>query len=554
MTGGREAIAPVLVLALDGATFDVIDPLIASGRLPNLAAWKRDGAAHALRSTVPAASFPAWSTFMTGLWPGRHGLFDFTQKIPGAYRLRFANATDRRGESIFARVSRRGGTCLVLGMPATYPPEPVQGLIVPGFDAPVSSSSDAGGTSDPALYRRIAARAGPWMRPALREDTSDDASRERALATLLDRVARKESFALAALDITRGDRGSRPDLMVVVFSESDTVAHHYWRDHDADSPRHEPTASRERRGAVTAVYERLDAACGALRAAFGEDALCVVVSDHGSGGAARRVVHLNRWLETSGFLVRKRTAALDGLARRARDLALALLPPRVAEQVFRRSRAAAARVESAARFGGIDWRRSAAFSEEANTQPGIWINLAGREAQGAVAPPDYERVRDEILDALGAWLLPGGAPVIERAWRREEIHAGPHCNRAPDIVLELALDAGYGLSLVPTPWSEPGAASVRTLDPRELAGGRGRGMNGTHRPDGIWIATGPGALGLEANGIATLADAGPTLLRAMGIPWDGEMDGSPMSPVSVPYTPEEEERVAQRLRALGYLE
>ena len=59
MTGGREAIAPVLVLALDGATFDVIDPLIASGRLPNLAAWKRDGAAHALRSTVPAASFPA---------------------------------------------------------------------------------------------------------------------------------------------------------------------------------------------------------------------------------------------------------------------------------------------------------------------------------------------------------------------------------------------------------------------------------------------------------------------------------------------------------------
>jgi predicted AlkP superfamily phosphohydrolase/phosphomutase len=306
---------------------------------------------------------------------------------------------------------------------------------------------------------------------------------------------------------------------------------------------------------VTSVYERLDAACGALRAAYGEDALCVVVSDHGSGGAARRVVHLNRWLETSGFLARKRPAvALDGLARRARDLALALLPPRIAEQVFRRSRAAAARVESAARFGGIDWRRSVAFSEEANTQPGIWVNVAGREACGVVAPSNYERVRDEIIDALGAWRLPGGAPVIERAWRREEIHAGPHCDRAPDIVLELALDAGYGLSLVPTPWSEPGAASVRTLDPHELAGGRGRGMNGTHRPLGIWMATGPGALGLEEDGVATLADAGPTLLRAMGIPWDGEMDGIPMSPVRVPYTPEEEERVARRLRALGYLE
>jgi len=82
---------PILVLALDGATFDVIRPLAAQGRLPNLAAWMKDGVASGLASTTPPVTFPAWSSFMTGLSPADHGIFDFTQKKPGEYRLRFIN-------------------------------------------------------------------------------------------------------------------------------------------------------------------------------------------------------------------------------------------------------------------------------------------------------------------------------------------------------------------------------------------------------------------------------------------------------------------------------
>ena len=61
--------ARVLILALDGASFDVIDPLIRAGRLPNLAAWRQEGWAAPMRSTTPPMSFPAWSTFMTGGHP-----------------------------------------------------------------------------------------------------------------------------------------------------------------------------------------------------------------------------------------------------------------------------------------------------------------------------------------------------------------------------------------------------------------------------------------------------------------------------------------------------
>jgi hypothetical protein len=143
-------------------------------------------------------SFPAWSSFATGLGPGRHGLFDFTQKLPGAYRLRFSNASDRLGATLFARASRAGRRVLALGMPASYPPEPVDGLLVSGFDAPVSTGTRARSASDPALYRAVAARTGDWMRPDLDEAALAEGWHERAVGHLLARIARKRDFALEA--------------------------------------------------------------------------------------------------------------------------------------------------------------------------------------------------------------------------------------------------------------------------------------------------------------------------------------------------------------------
>jgi predicted AlkP superfamily phosphohydrolase/phosphomutase len=548
----EEPISPLLVLGLDGATFDVIHPMVAAGKLPNLARMMERGSWAPLRSTTPPVTFPAWSSFMTGLEPGRHGLFDFTQKLSGNYRIRFVNATDREGSSLFARISNAGGRVLVLGMPATYPPEQVNGLLVPGFDAPVSTGSDAAATNDPSLYRRIESKAGPWMRPAMKE--TGGASLDRTREHLLDRIERKTRFALAGIDALRAT--GPLDFMMVVFSESDTVGHHFWRHHDPDSPRHDPTADAAARSTLEAVYSRLDDACGQLQQAFGDDALCVVMSDHGMGGASRYVVHLNHYLAESGMLARKssRGPAVDRTSRRLRDALLRFIPAGLAQILFRRARAAAARVESGARFGGFDWTQTLAFSEEANTNPGVWINLRGREAQGVVAPEDYERVRDRVIEALAAWRLPDGGRVVARAVRREELYSGPFVARAPDIAVELALDKGYGLSLVASRWDDQEPASVSRLDDGELAGGRGLGMNGTHRADGILI-------GLGETGVSEpqprLVDMAPTLLASMGIEWEateGEADGTSIPHQPHRYSAEEEAIVAERLRALGYLE
>lgn len=562
---------PVLVLALDGASFDVIRPLVAEGQLPNLAAWMKRGQTALLPSTTPPVTFPAWSSFMTGLEPADHGIFDFTQKTPGDYRLRFVNSTDRQAPSIFRRVSDAGGRVLVLGMPATHPPEKLNGLLVCGFDAPVSTGTDERSASDPTLYRAIAEKAGPWMRPELNEASRADDFHERAVSTLLARIDRKRDFALESIGHMKARaRGEMPALTMIVFSESDTAGHHYFRDHEPESPRHDANASEARLRALAEVYRRLDQACGMLRQAAGPEVLCVVLSDHGMGAASDKVIHVNRHLAERGLLHRRLGLGrfVDRGARRLRDAALAILPGALAQQVFRRARVAAAELESRARFGGLDWSRTLAFSEEANTNPGVWINLAGREARGCVSPDDYEQVRDRVIQELLDWRLPNGGPVVARALRREEVHRGAFVDRAPDIVFELALDCGHGLSLVPTPWSEggfrgAGIPSVRVLEPDQYAGGRGRGMNGTHRAEGIWIVDDCDARALpDAPG--RLARVAPWLADAMGLAWAGlnDQDGA-REATSVgdcgnrdrlAYDDDEEAMVAERLRALGYLE
>jgi len=549
---GPRAISPLLVIGLDGATFDVIHPMIERGALPNLARLMAAGTWAPLRSTVPPVTFPAWSSFLTGLEPGRHGLFDFTQKISGAYRIRFANAHDRQGQSLFARICEQGGRVLVLGVPATFPPEPLEGLLVPGFDAPVSTGSDAEATSNPTLYRRIEAKAGPWMRPAAKEGA--DLRLERTREHLLDRIESKTRFAQAAIEELRASGAL--DFAMIVYSESDSVGHHFWRHHDPGSPRHDPAADETARTAIEAVYAKLDEACGDLHETFGSEARCVVLSDHGMGGASRHVVHLNRYLAECRLLARRATRgpALDRSARRLRDALLRLIPSGLAQALFRRARGAAARIESQARFGGLDWSRTLAFSEEANTNPGVWINLQGREARGCVPPEDYESVRDQVIEALLAWRLPDGQPVVARALRREERYRGPFVARSPDVVVELALDRGYGLSLVASTWGEAGASVTRLRDD-ELAGGRGLGMNGTHRADGILISNRTGGA-LEEHR-PRLVDMAPSLLAAMGIAWkqgEQDTDGTSIPLDGYRYSEEEEAIVAERLRALGYLE
>src|SRR5438309_1167924 len=327
MPRSEGTVPRLLVIGLDGATLDLVRPWAAAGRLPALARLMAAGAWGPLRSTVPAATFPAWTSLVTGVNPGRHGVLDFTERVPGTYRVRFVNGSYRRVPALWTRLSAAGRRVAVLTVPATYPPEPTCGVMVSGFDSPLATAIDGSFVHPRALYRDIQRAVGRVPFADFQEVTTGPGWHARALARLLDGVARRTK--LAAWLLAR----ERWDALMVVFGESDTVAHHFWRFHDARSPRHAPGPFAS---AIARVYEALDRAVGRLLAAAPRDTAVAIVSDHGSGGASDRVVHLNRRLEECGLLGFRRAAAGDRAARLVRTAALRAVPARLQGSLIRR--------------------------------------------------------------------------------------------------------------------------------------------------------------------------------------------------------------------------
>jgi predicted AlkP superfamily phosphohydrolase/phosphomutase len=551
----------ILVIGLDGATWDLIDPWMAEGRLPNLERLRRAGWSGPLASTMPPATLPSWSTFMTGVNPGKHGIFDFTRRRLGTYEVEFVNATFRKSPSIWRLLSDAGQRVCVLGLPGTYPPEALNGCMVSGFDSPVTTRADASFVSPPALAPLVMELGGfPFA------DFQEFRVSRKWYRMALDRLLRGiEGKTRLATTLLRRDAWQ---CFMLLFGESDTVAHHYWKFLDPQSPRFDAEGAGEFGNAIRRVYEALDASIGSLTATVPE-ATVMVVSDHGFGGAGNKVVYLNRWLAEQGLQQTRTTRMPTSPGAGLRWLALAALPASLQARAFRLGGGRwANRLESRSRFGNIDWARTVAFSEELNYFPSLWLNLKGREPQGYVGMNDYERVRDELCAAVTGLQDPEhGGPIVRRAWRREELYHGPWVKYAPDVVLEFHLDGRYSYTCLSSR-TAPNRAAVRVLEAHECAGGKLAGLNGSHRADGMFVLAPSGATAGRRHN-ARIADMAATILALCGLRPPADFDGQTLDLVMGSsrgstethavdgceqyYGRADEEEIAARLSALGYL-
>ena len=157
----------VFVLGIDGATFEVILPLVREGLLPHLGSLIDEGYRSPLRSTVHPITAAAWTSFATGTHPGTHGIFDFETAEPGSYRFRLNTARDRKGTPFWVHLERAGLTSLVVNVPFTYPPDRLRGGMIAGFDSPGATRDMA---SPPELFDELEERFGrctpDWTFPA----------------------------------------------------------------------------------------------------------------------------------------------------------------------------------------------------------------------------------------------------------------------------------------------------------------------------------------------------------------------------------------------------
>ena len=150
----------VLILGWDGASWNVIDELISRGLLPNLSRLLASGWRAPLNSTTPPMTLPSWSSIITGCTPGQHGIFDFVVKDPDRWHLQFTNSSHRGVPTIHELLSQRGGRVASVAVPTTWPPTRVNGVVVSGFDSPVSTGIDGSFCWPESLYKELISRFG----------------------------------------------------------------------------------------------------------------------------------------------------------------------------------------------------------------------------------------------------------------------------------------------------------------------------------------------------------------------------------------------------------
>jgi predicted AlkP superfamily phosphohydrolase/phosphomutase len=551
----------LLILGLDGATLDLVEPWVADGSLPNLGEMMRRGAWGRLASTIPPATFPSWTSFMTGVNPGRHGIFDFTRREPGAYRVRFVNGTFRKAPTIWRLLSQAGRKVSVLGLPGTYPPEPINGYMISGFDTPVTTRADRSFVYPASLAAEVE-RHGGFPFADFQEFSIGPGWHERALASLLDGIERKGRLAEEWLSRQTWD------CFMLLMGESDTVAHHFWAFHDPKSPRFDPQGARRLGDPIRLVYQALDRLLGRLVTRHPE-ANVLIASDHGFGGVGNTALYINRFLAEHGWLHWLPARPGARLAGRLRAVALRAVPERWQARCFRLAGGRlASRLESGVRFGGIDWPRTTAFSEELNYAPSIWLNLSGRDPSGSVPASQYDRVCDDIVEKLLAWRDPAhDSPVVQNVWRRRDIYHGEQTEMAPDLILDLGQPDGYSYLCLQSA-GQPGEPLER-IDP-SFCRGKLRGMSGSHRPDGLFLLKGEGIRPGQVIG-ACITDMAPTILSMCGLKPPADWDGRTVACVQAEnvesmdfsrdsegeesyYEGAEETLLQQRLTELGYFE
>ncbi len=473
----------VLVLGLDGGTFDLLDPLMEAGDMPFLRQLARSGSRTTLESVYPAKTIPAWYSFATGRDPGELGIYGFMEPDGGPGKARLVR-TFRPFEAFWDRLSRAGHKVGVLNLPLGRG-YPVHGFLLPGF------FSDASTTYPEGLRREVERALGcpyPGELPVYRI-----AEREAWLAEATRAIA---SRARTAAVLTERER---PDFLFVLFRETDRVEHQLWD--ELARPVAEIPADLRR------FWSAVDAGCAEVHRAFqeaGGPATTFVVSDHGHG-AVRSDFLTNRWLAQEGFLSFVNGDRLDGrrlvsrLLFASQRFAVGRWAGRPIADVLRRPAMAGVQ-----RFVGgstsfeqaaprIDWKRTLAYSYP--VPEGIYLNRYNPSI-------DADRGR-AIVDDLRGRLASFRDARIE-VFEPSRLYRGGTFDRAPALLLridgmatESRMDFRYDRPLVKE-------------RPRFFYG------TGTHRMEGILIAAGDGAPVLRPGVPRQLTDLAPTILQLMG--------------------------------------
>jgi predicted AlkP superfamily phosphohydrolase/phosphomutase len=545
----------VLVVGWDGATFDIIHPLVAAGRLPNIAAVMRDGAQGVLRSCIPPISPSAWTTIFTGKNAGRHGIYGFQELDRDTYQFRTVRTDQHREKTIWDLLGEAGKRSVVIDVPFTYPPRSLNGLTLTGYGTPrmpgtVFTYPEAFAARLPHDLQSEARVALPTHRFDRSQHFIDEwwavmAGRQKLLKHLITQEAW--------------------DFFMVVFSITDNMAHVFWTYVDPAHPNYYRPEGEHYREAFLHGYELCDRLLGELMEAAGPETTTLILSDHGFGSVRPRQYVYNRLLK-GNYLSPKSAGGKVPLGRRIvrtavgtynrfpvlREWVKGLTPNRRTTLIRSLVRTGIMPTEQS-----IDFHHSQVIPSNFGLR--MWINDNGRFPHGQVPAGEKENVLAELRAFLEADRDQAtGRPVIAQTYLGSDLYHGPYAQNGPDLVIEY------------TNFYTPGREAVAP-NPH---------LEGGHTLEGIFLAHGPPVQNTTITG-AGLVDLAPTLLHLLDQPIPPDMDGRVLADIFDPayvlanpiiagtiparredrpetgsngYSEAEEAEINEQLRQLGYID
>ncbi|HHQ47610.1 MAG TPA: hypothetical protein ENK19_01835 [Acidobacteria bacterium] len=496
-----------VLIGVDSATFDIIEPMAARGELPNFRRIMENGAWGRLNSTVPPVTPPAWTSMVTGMNPGKHGIFDFYATPSHGYDRQVVGSGAVRAATLWGLLSERGRTAGAINVPMTHPPREVNGFIIPGMQYALDSRE--GFAYPQGLIEEIETAIG-----ATYEVMHGD-ERAHFFDVWEDYARRWREITEVRTEAILYLMDRHPvDFFMPVYYSIDAIQHLFWRHYDPDHPHHDPKLARKYGDVIPDFYRLCDANIGRIMERCDDETTVLIASDHGAG-PQHKAFYLNRWLMDRGLLVVKEkyrwllrlpSHILFKVLRRMGSPAINWTVPIKAWPLLRR------RVDprEGLRLAEIiDWGRTRAFAAN-YTEQGIYINLRGREPRGIVEPgAEYERLRAEIADMVREIRDPDtGEALVEQVVPREEVYHGPYAGEAADLFLVMK----GGTYLI-----QGGLLGKLVMETTRISG--------THRSEGIFLAHGPGIAAGRKVENPDITDIAATVLYAMEEPIPEDMDG-----------------------------
>ena len=514
-----RGIRKVVILGLDGATWDLLQRLIEDGTMPNLGSMLKQGAWGELVTVVPPVTATSWTTFFTGLNPGKHGVFEFLLRRKGisesavSKRNPFGevpvNSTLRDGKPLWRLAGEGGLRSVVISVPITYPPEKIDGVMISGFLTPFGRRDFV---EPPSVLEDLEKRFGPY-KLYHRQVYS-----RRSVGKVIDELYEVLDFNIKVTRYLM--KAHEWNLFFAHFWGTDRAQHELWHLLDEEHPHHDREEARQHAPRLRGFYSMLDEGLARI-VEDARDANILMVSDHGFG-PIHRFFSMNIWLMEHGYLHLKNdpvsafkrawfSLGFTPVLFYRLSMALGLARHRLAGGFHSRQRMQMLLNRFFLSLENVDWSKTLAYSRGNYGQ--IYINLKGREPSGCVNPgSEYDRIRENIRHELLETRDPlTGDQLFDRVYFREEIYEGPYVDEAPDIVY------------LPKDMKNKALGTLDFTSNRFVFPVHGN--SGDHRMEGILLGIGDAFRQGHNFGSLSILDVAPTVMHLLGLGVPRQMDG-----------------------------